>query len=75
MNANDVEPRALTVGSTIVIPTTEDNNSDDAAPDNEKYTIKSGDTFSEIALNYEGVSVNDIKEANPSIGSKITILK
>lgn len=72
----EVDPYALEIGSEIVVV---DNNSQ-FGEDYLYHTVQPGNTFYEIASVYDGVSVDDLLNANPNenpneliIGSKIII--
>ncbi|MEB1809232.1 MAG: LysM peptidoglycan-binding domain-containing protein [Bacillaceae bacterium] len=75
LDLNDsIEPRSLTVGSEIAVSQTQDETQ------TVYHTIQPGNTFSEIASVYDGVTVQDLMEANPNfdeyalpIGSQIKI--
>ncbi|MDG5788781.1 LysM domain-containing protein [Evansella sp. AB-P1] len=60
----DVDPRALTIGSEIVV-VERDSTGDTTGSDAVYHTIQPGNTFTTIASVYDGVSAEDIEEANP----------
>uniref|UniRef100_A0A1S2M5X6 LysM domain-containing protein n=1 Tax=Anaerobacillus isosaccharinicus TaxID=1532552 RepID=A0A1S2M5X6_9BACI len=71
-----IDPYSLTVGSEIVVV---DYNSE-FGEDYLYHTVQPGNTFNEIASVYDGVTVDDLLEANPNedpyeltIGSRIVI--
>ncbi|MCZ0704559.1 LysM repeat protein [Natronobacillus azotifigens] len=61
----DVDPESLTVGSEIVVVDYEDSDAD--SDEYVYHTVQPGNTFSEIASVYDGVTVNDLLEANPNV--------
>lgn len=72
----DVDPYELTIGSEIVVV----DYTQEQVEDYLYHTVQPGNTFNEIASVYDGVSVEDLFEANPNvdpyeltIGSKIVI--
>lgn len=62
---NDYDPQALPVGAEIVIPTGEENGEENGEV--VTHVVQPGNTFSEIASVYDGVTVNDLLEANPNV--------
>lgn len=74
----DIDPLALQIGSEVRVQPPE--NTDGNPTDEEFYTVKAGDTLSEIAAKYEGVSVENLFSWNPEveeyalqIGSKLRV--
>ncbi|GAA4058010.1 LysM peptidoglycan-binding domain-containing protein [Amphibacillus indicireducens] len=75
---NDYDPQALPVGAEIVIPTGEENGDEN---DVVTHVVQPGNTFSEIAAVYDGVTVNDLENLNPdvnpyslTVGSEIVVV-
>ncbi len=71
-----VDPYSLTIGSDIVVVDKERTSGQDYL----YHTVQPGNTFNEIASAYDGVSVDELIEANPNedpyeltVGSKIVI--
>ncbi|WP_169891249.1 LysM peptidoglycan-binding domain-containing protein [Litchfieldia alkalitelluris] len=66
-----VDPYTLTIGSelTVVDYDNSTNNSDVIY-----HTVQPGNTFYEIASVYDGVSVDDIAEANPTLDPQALII-
>ncbi|QOR66386.1 LysM peptidoglycan-binding domain-containing protein [Cytobacillus suaedae] len=72
----DVDPYELTIGSNIVVV----DYTEEQGEDYLYHTVQPGNTFNEIASVYDGVSVEELMEANPNldpyeltVGSKIVI--
>ncbi|ADU32106.1 LysM peptidoglycan-binding domain-containing protein [Evansella cellulosilytica] len=63
VEANDYDPEALTVGSEIVIPVDGDEESSETVT----HVIQPGNTLSEIASVYDGISSDDLLELNSDI--------
>ncbi|WP_179295558.1 LysM peptidoglycan-binding domain-containing protein [Bacillus sp. FJAT-45350] len=58
-----INPYELTVGSEILVAT----NGNEHGEDYVYHTVQPGNTYYEIANAYDGVSVDDLREANPNI--------
>lgn len=72
----DVDPYQLVIGSEVVVVDYSATNGDDYL----YHIVQPGNTFNEIASVYDGVSVDDLIEANPNedpeeltVGSRIII--
>lgn len=61
-----IDPRYLTVGDEIQIRPA-DHEQDSTSSENAYHTIEAGDTLQEIADQYEGVTLEDIRNLNPEI--------
>ena len=61
----DIDPLALQIGAEVRVQPPEDT--DDNNQDGEFYTVKAGDTLSEIAAMYEGVTVDELFKWNPDV--------
>ena len=78
VEANTYDPRAVPIGAEIEIPTYEETGSDD---DVLKHVIQPGNTLTNIAEVYDGVTVEDLIKLNPKIdpysltvGSEIVVV-
>lgn len=78
VEANDYDPRALPIGAEIKIPIGEKKDSDS---DLVKHVIQPGNTLTNIAAVYDGVTVDDLIKLNPdidpyalTIGSEIVVV-
>ncbi|GGM24462.1 hypothetical protein GCM10011351_07790 [Paraliobacillus quinghaiensis] len=62
----DVDPESLMIGSEIVVF---DYGSEDVAEDEDfvYHTVQPGNTFYEFASIYDGITVDDLLEANPDV--------
>lgn len=77
-----IDPYNLTIGSevTVVGESSNSNNNSNEHANYVHHTVQPGNTFSEIASVYDGVTVDEIMDANPNvdpraltIGSQIAI--
>lgn len=70
-----IEPKALKINQTLAIPTSEDNGSsnstEEQSANSETYTVKPGDTLWQIAMDHQGISLKELKEANPSVNPRL----
>ena len=74
MNLNPgIDPYALQIGTILTISgngaETPDSGDNDSTNSEETYIVKAGDTFWEIAQNYETVTVTELMNANPGIAA------
>ena len=74
-----IDPRRLQVGQVINLPVVEKTTTDKKTSKSTTYTVKKGDTLSEIAVKY-GISLSSLQKANPKvvptkmqIGTKLVI--
>ncbi|GGM32515.1 hypothetical protein GCM10011351_18240 [Paraliobacillus quinghaiensis] len=68
----DVDPYSLTIGSELVV--VDYASEDDTSEDYVYHTVQPGNTFYEIASVYDGVTVDDLLEANPNVDPYLLII-